>query len=134
MARRRRAYAPGPLGLPERLGLRVGYELGRKANHLRHEGLDSIVSPTSRDHLVVTLHQVCWRSAAFVEDERRLPQRQLSDVEPSGCGLEGHGRTGGGAVDERRPAGNVDYGAYVLDLALDGYGAVSSLSPRPRQS
>jgi hypothetical protein len=97
---------------------------------------DPTASPRRPDeiNLVVALHQVCWRSAAFVEDERRLPPRQLSDIEPSSCGLEGQGRTARGAVGERRPTGNVDYGAYVLDLVLDGYGAVSPLSPQHRHS
>jgi hypothetical protein len=124
----------GLLGLPERLGSRVGNELGWKAHHLRHEILDSIASPTSRDHLVVALHQVCRRSATLVENERRLPQRQLPDGEPARRGLEGQGRTGRGAVDERRLTGNVDYGTYVFDLALDGVRRCVSTGASARRS
>jgi hypothetical protein len=79
----------GLLGLPERLGSRVGDELGRKADHLRHEELDRVAPPARRDHLVVAFHLVCRWSAVFVEAVRHLPQRQLRDGKPARGRLEG---------------------------------------------
>ena len=49
-------------------------------------------------------------------------------------GLEGHGRTGRVAVDERRSTGNVDYGPMSSTSCSTAYGGVSLLSPRLRWS
>ena len=109
----------GPeLGLPH-----PGHGFGRHAERRRHESLDRIpTTPGCRQFGQVVGEARGEQRAVLVDDERRLVDRQLGDVQAVGRGLQGQDAAGRSAHDKRRSTRIGDQRGKVLDLAIHGIG------------